>query len=55
MAYMGIILKWVVGGTDRVGGANCVILVQDKNQWQAVVSVVMNNQVPQLAGTFLTN
>jgi hypothetical protein len=33
---------------------DCVHLAEDRDQWQAHVSTVMNLQVPYKAGNFLT-
>jgi hypothetical protein len=30
-------------------------LAQDRDRWQAIVKAVMNLQIPQNAGNFLTN
>jgi len=45
-----IILRWIFRKWD-VG----VMLVQDMDRWWALVNVVMNLQVPQNAGNFLTS
>jgi hypothetical protein len=37
------------------GGMDWIDLVQDRDRWQADVSVVMNLRVPQNAGNFLTS
>jgi hypothetical protein len=35
-------------------GVDWLHLTDDRDQWQAVVNTVMNLQVPQKAGNFLT-
>jgi hypothetical protein len=35
------------------GGVGCSGLVQDKNNWRALVSAVMNRGLPENAGKFL--
>jgi hypothetical protein len=34
---------------------DCIALAQDKDEWQVLVNMVMNLQVPQNAGNFLTS
>jgi hypothetical protein len=36
-------------------GVDWIHLTQDRDQWQALVNMVMNFQVPQKAGSFLTS
>jgi hypothetical protein len=49
----GIILKW---SFEKWGGCmDWIDLTQDWNRWQAVVSVVMNLQVPYNSGNFLSS
>jgi hypothetical protein len=36
------------------GSTDWIHLAQDRDRWQALVNVVMNHQVPQDAGNFLT-
>jgi len=36
-------------------GMDWIMLVQDKDRWWALVNMVMNLQVPQNAGNFLTS
>jgi len=36
-------------------GMDWIHLTQDRNQWRAVMNTVMNLQVPQKAGNFLTS
>jgi len=40
---------------DVVWGMDWVDLAQDKDRWLALVNAVMDLQVPQNAGNFLTN
>jgi hypothetical protein len=35
------------------GGVDCIDLVQNRDQWKALVSTVMNLRVPYRAGKFL--
>ena len=37
------------------GGMDWIELVQDTNRWQTLVNAVMNLQVPQNSGSFLTS
>jgi hypothetical protein len=37
------------------GGIDWIELATDRDRWQALVNVVMNLQVPQNAGNFLTS
>jgi len=37
------------------GVMNWIELAQDRDRWQALVNTVMNLQVPQIAGSFLTS
>jgi hypothetical protein len=48
----GIILKW---SFEKWDGMDWIDLAQDWNRWRAVVSVVMNLQVPYYAGNFLSS
>jgi hypothetical protein len=38
-----------------LGGMGWIDLAQDTDRWQVFVNVVMNFQVPQNAGNFLTS
>jgi len=49
-----IILKWIFRIYDWEG-VDWIDLSQDRNMWQALVDMVMNLQVPQNAGNFLTS
>ena len=40
---------------ERCEGVEGIDLVQDRDRWRALVSVVMNILVPQNAGNFLTS
>jgi hypothetical protein len=40
-----IILKWIFKNWDG-GGQDWIDMAQDRDRWQALVSVVMNLQVP---------
>jgi hypothetical protein len=37
------------------GGVDWIDLAQDRDRWQAFVKEVMNLQIPQNAGNFLTS
>jgi hypothetical protein len=37
------------------GGMDWIELAQDRDRWWALVNVIMNLQVPQNAGNFLTS
>ena len=37
------------------GGMDWIKLVQDRERWRALVNVVINPQIPQNAGNFLTS
>jgi hypothetical protein len=36
-------------------GVDWIDLAQDRDQWSALVNMVMNHRVPQIAGKFLSN
>jgi len=38
-----------------MGGMDWIDLAQDRDKWWALVNVIMNLQVPQNAGNFLTS
>jgi hypothetical protein len=44
-----IILKWILGW----GGMDWIDLAPDREQWRALVNMVMNVQVSEIAGKFL--
>jgi 5-methylthioribose kinase len=53
MAYVSIVLVCIIESNIKMelreigwGGVNFIYLAQDKNQWQAVVNMVMNVWVP---------
>jgi hypothetical protein len=46
-------IRMVLREVDREG-VDWIHLAQDRDQWQALVNTVMNLQVPQKAGNFLT-
>jgi hypothetical protein len=48
-----MMLKWVVEKWD--GGMDGVNLAQDKGRWWVLLNVVMNLQVSQNAGNFVTS
>ena len=39
----------------RLKGADCILLVQERDKWRAVVNRVINLQVPQNVGNFFTS
>jgi hypothetical protein len=48
-----IVLRWIFRKCDE--GIDWIELVQDEDTWQALVNEVMNLQVPQSVGNFLTS
>ena len=47
-----IILKWIFRKRD--GGMDLIDLAQKRDRWWALVNAVMNLEVPQNVGNFLT-
>jgi hypothetical protein len=49
-----IILKWIFEKYEGGRGMDWIGLAHDTDRWRALVNAVMNLQVPQNAGYFLT-
>jgi hypothetical protein len=49
-----IILRWIFRRWD-VAGMGWIELAWDRDKWWAVVNAVMNLQIPETAGNFLTS
>jgi hypothetical protein len=39
-----VLLIWIL--KNRIWGVDCINMAQDRDQWQALLSMVMNIQVP---------
>jgi hypothetical protein len=50
-----IILKWIIKRMWRYGLQSCIHMAEDRNQWRALVKIIMNRRISWKLGNFLTN